>query len=209
MVYQLPRLPFKVDALEPYIDARTMTIHHCKHHAGYIRKLNDLLKGRPRLLAMTLEDIIANIRSVPEDIRQQLRDNGGGHLNHSLFWQVLGTGGQDAPAGRVMEAIGASFGDFPAFRQKFTTAAMTRFGSGWAWLCVDADGKLEVFSTPNQDSPIMLGYRPILGLDVWEHAYYLKYRNNRADYVEAFWHMVNWNGVAEIYSHLQETARVQ
>jgi Fe-Mn family superoxide dismutase len=181
-----------------------MEIHHTKHHAGYVAKLNMLLEGRQELASMSLEDILSDISIIPEDIRQGVRNNGGGHSNHSLFWQIIGPGRGGEPSGQLLEAIGGHFGDFAKFRKEFTAIAMDRFGSGWAWLCLDKNANLTVLSTPNQDSPIMLGYRPIVGIDVWEHAYYLKYQNRRGDYIDAWWRVVNWEKVAEFYAHRSE-----
>jgi superoxide dismutase, Fe-Mn family len=204
MRLQVPSLPYDYGALEPYIDARTMEIHYTKHHAGYVAKLNSLLEGRSELANMSLEDIISDISIVPEEIRQGVRNNGGGYLNHSLFWQIMAPRGGGQPSGMLNDAISNRFGGFGEFRKELTAAAMDRFGSGWAWLCLDKGGKLEIISTPNQDSPIMLGYKPIMGVDVWEHAYYLKYRNRRADYLEAWWNVVNWEKIAEFYAHRNE-----
>jgi Fe-Mn family superoxide dismutase len=204
MIYRLPPLPYEYNALEPFIDALTMEIHHTKHHASYVDNLNKALVGLDNLSAMPLEDILADIRSVPEEVRQQVRNHGGGHLNHSLFWQIMGPGAGGEPTGTLREAIDATFGNYASFKDEFVRTAMTRFGSGWAWLGVDHNGGLEVINTPNQDSPIMLGYRPILGLDLWEHAYYLKYQNRRADYVAAWWNVVQWEKVAEIHHHCMD-----
>lgn len=199
MPHIVPDLPYRYDALEPYIDARTMEIHHTKHHAGYVSKLNDALKGQGKLAAKSVEDLLADIGSVPDGIRQAVVNHGGGHANHSLFWQVMGPNKGGAPAGDLADAIASTFGGFEAFKERFSTVAMARFGSGWAWLAV-RQGKLEVFSTANQDSPLMNGFTPILGLDVWEHAYYLKYQNRRPEYVEAWWHTVNWDAVAAFHA---------
>jgi len=196
MAHELPKLPYAFDALEPHIDARTMEIHHGKHHAGYVAKLNAALEKYPKLQSTSVEELIAGIGTVPEDIRMAVRNNGGGHANHSLFWQVMSGKGGGEPKGALASAITAAFGDFATFRQQFSDAAATRFGSGWAWLAVDGK-KLVVTSTPNQDSPLMEGKTPILGLDVWEHAYYLKYQNRRPDYVSAWWNVVNWDAVAQ------------
>lgn len=204
MVYELPALPYGFDALEPHIDARTMEIHYTKHHAGYIAKLNRILQEHDNLQRLSLEEILSDIRVVPEEIRQDVRNNGGGHLNHSLFWHIMGPGKGGSPVGVVGDAIGSTFGDFLKFQELFIDTAMNRFGSGWTWLCMNSLGKLEVLSTPNQDSPIMLGYRPILGVDLWEHAYYLRYQNRRSDYLAAWWNVVNWPNVAELYQHCLE-----
>jgi Fe-Mn family superoxide dismutase len=198
MAYELPALPYAHDALAPHIDAKTMEIHHGKHHNGYVTKVNAALEGTD-LGSKSIEDLISNLDAVPEDKRGAVRNNGGGHANHSLFWTILSGSGGGAPTGDLAAAIDAEFGSFDAFKEKFSTAAGTRFGSGWAWLSVDG-GKLVVESTPNQDSPLMEGRTPILGLDVWEHAYYLNYQNRRPDYVAAFFNVVNWDAVAERYA---------
>jgi len=200
MAYKLPDLPYSYDALEPHIDARTMEIHHSKHHNGYVTKVNAALEGKGALAEQSVEALISNLQEVPEDIRTAVRNNGGGHANHSLFWTVLGPGKGGEPAGKLGEKISAAFGGFDKFKEKFANAAATRFGSGWAWLSVKDDGSLEVSSTPNQDSPLMEGKTPILGLDVWEHAYYLNYQNRRPDYIEAFWNVVDWDAVGERYA---------
>ncbi len=199
MAHELPPLPYAFDALEPHIDARTMEIHHDRHHNGYTNNLNAAIEGNAELEALAIEDLLRNIDNVPANIRGAVQNNGGGYANHSLFWTVMGPNGGGAPAGELADAINDAFGSFEAFQEKFSTAAKTRFGSGWAWLVV-ADGKLEVYSTANQDSPYMQGHTPILGLDVWEHAYYLNYQNKRPDYVAAFWNVVNWDAVAENYA---------
>ena len=199
MAHELPNLPYAYDALESDIDARTMEIHHSKHHAAYIAKLNDALDKHPDLQGKSVEDLIAGIDSVPSDIRTAVRNNGGGHANHTLFWTVMGPNGGGSPSGDLAGAIGSAFGDFATFQQQFTNAALTRFGSGWAWLALDG-GELVVESTPNQDSPLMEGRTPILGLDVWEHAYYLKYQNRRPDYVAAWWNVVNWDEVTRRFA---------
>jgi len=204
MIYQLPPLTYRYDALEPYIDSQTMEIHHTKHHAGYVNNLNKLLEGQAKLAERPLEEILADISIVPEDIRQGIRNNGGGHLNHSLFWHIMGPHSGGEPGGILGHVIQTTFGDFSIFKEQFTAAAMSRFGSGWAWLCVDFKGRMEVISTPNQDSPIMLGYRPIVGVDVWEHAYYLEYQNRRAEYLAAWWNVVNWEKAAEVFSHCMD-----
>ena len=196
MAFQLPDLPYAFDALEPNIDAKTMEIHHDKHHAGYTSKLNDAVKGTD-MENKSIEDILAmGADSLPTAVR----NNGGGFHNHSLFWKVMGPDGGGQPSGELSEAINDAFGSFDSFKEKFADAAATRFGSGWAWLVAN-NGKLEVTSTPNQDSPLMEGKTPILGLDVWEHAYYLKYQNKRPDYISAFWNVVNWDQVAENYKN--------
>ncbi len=203
MAHTLPALPYAQDALEPHIDAQTMGIHHGKHHQAYINNLNTALANLPDLDALSIEDLLRGIDSVPESIRTTVRNNGGGHANHSLFWTVLSPNGGGAPSGALAEAITAAFGAFEAFKEAFGAAAATRFGSGWAWLVL-SNGELKVYSTANQDSPLMQGDVPLLGLDVWEHAYYLKYQNRRPEYVSAFWNVVNWNQVA---SNFQEATR--
>lgn len=205
MAHTLPELPYPYDALEPYIDARTMEIHHTKHHAGYVNKLNAALEKYPALQAVSLEQLIANLSSVPEDIRTAVRNNGGGHANHSLFWTIMGPEGGGEPEGELRKALEETFGSVDAFRETFTRAALSRFGSGWAWLALTRFGRLVVYSTPNQDNPRMEGLVPVLGLDVWEHAYYLKYQNRRAEYIQNWWNVVDWNRVAERYqAALQE-----
>ena len=198
--YTLPPLPYDLAALEPHIDAKTMEIHHGKHHQTYITNLNAALKDHPEQQGKTIEALIADLNALPEAIRGAVRNNGGGHANHSLFWQVLSPQGGGQPSGALAAAITAELGGFDAFKEAFGKAGLTRFGSGWAWLVVGKDGKLAVTSTPNQDSPLMEGITPILGLDVWEHAYYLKYQNRRADYIAAFWNVVNWEEVARRYA---------
>lgn len=204
MAYELPPLPYPTDALEPHIDAKTMEIHHDKHHAAYITNVNKALADHPDLAAKSIEDLIGDLSAVPEAIRGAVRNNGGGHANHSLFWKILGPGG-GAPSGDLAEAIDKAFGSFDAMKEKIESAGATRFGSGWAWLCVKSDGSLCVCSTPNQDSPLMTGVvdcpgTPILGVDVWEHAYYLNYQNRRPDYLKAIWNVVNWDAVAANYA---------
>jgi Fe-Mn family superoxide dismutase len=199
MAHQLPALPYAFDALEPHIDAMTMEIHHDRHHATYVNNLNAALEGHADLQAKSIEDLIANLDAVPENIRTAVRNNGGGHANHSLFWEILSPNGGGAPTGELADAINSAFGSFDNFKAEFAKAAATRFGSGWAWLIVDG-GSLAITSTPNQDSPLMEGKTPILGLDVWEHAYYLKYQNKRPDYIAAFWNVVNWEEVAKRYA---------
>ena len=199
MSYKLPELPYAFDALEPYIDARTMEIHHGKHHATYVSNVNAALEPQSELQKKSIGQLVADLNKVPEGIRTAVRNNGGGHYNHSLFWAVMKKGGGGEPKGDLAQAIKSTFGSFAAFKEKFAGAAKTRFGSGWAWLHLSG-GKLVVGSTPNQDSPLMEGGTPILGLDVWEHAYYLKYQNRRPEYVEAWWNLVNWDQVAENYA---------
>lgn len=201
MAYELPNLPYAHDALEPHIDARTMEIHHGKHHQAYINKVNAAIEGSD-LEGKSIEDLVADLDAIPEDIRGAVRNNGGGHANHSLFWTIMGPAAGGAPQGDLAAAIDAACGSFEAFQEAFAAAAATRFGSGWAWLSVDGD-QLVVESTPNQDSPLMEGRTPILGLDVWEHAYYLNYQNRRPDYVSAFWNVVNWDEVANRYAAAQ------
>ncbi|GAC1475958.1 MAG: superoxide dismutase [Isosphaeraceae bacterium] len=194
--YTVPPLPYDFGALEPHIDARTMEIHHDKHHVAYVNNLNAALKDHPEHQGKTIEDLLKNLDALPEAIRPTVRNNGGGHANHSLFWQIMKPGGGGEPAGTLSEAITSDLGGFSAFKEAFNKAATTRFGSGWAWLVVK-NGKLAVLSTPNQDNPIMDGSgTPILGLDVWEHSYYLKYQNRRPDYISAWWNTVNWDEVA-------------
>jgi Fe-Mn family superoxide dismutase len=195
-MYELPKLPYAFDALEPHIDARTMEIHHDKHHQAYIDNLNKALASAPELAAKSVDDLLRDFAKVPDAIKTAVRNHGGGHANHSLFWQIMGPGGGGEATGELGKAIGAAFGSFAAFQEKLTAAAMGQFGSGWGWLVV-ADGKLEVINRPNQDSPLMEGKTPILGVDVWEHAYYLKYQNRRADYLKAWWNAVSWKAVAE------------
>lgn len=200
MAHQLPPLPYAHEALEPHIDSQTMQIHHGKHHAAYVNNLNAALESAPALAEKGLEDLLRNIDSVPENIRQAVINNGGGHHNHALFWETIGPNAGGAPSGALMDAINATFGSFDAFKETFAKNAATRFGSGWSWLVVDKNGNLAAYSTANQDSPLMKGDTPILGLDVWEHAYYLHYQNRRPDYVAAFWNVVNWGAVAEKYA---------
>lgn len=198
MAYSLPDLPYSADALEPHIDAQTMEIHHGKHHSGYVTKLNAALEGSG-VADQPIEQLCGGLDKVPENIRGAVRNNGGGHANHSLFWSVIGPSAGGAPSGDLAAAIDAELGGFEKFKEDFSNAAATRFGSGWAWLSVDG-GKLLVESTPNQDNPYMEGRTPILGIDVWEHAYYLKYQNRRPDYIAAFFNVVNWDAVAERYA---------
>ncbi|MBY9079855.1 superoxide dismutase [Paenibacillus sp. HN-1] len=198
MAFELPSLTYAKDALEPHIDALTMEIHHDRHHNTYVTNLNAALEKAPELQGKSLEDLISNLDAVPEAIRTAVRNNGGGHANHSLFWEIIGPNGGGAPTGALAAAIDSELGGFEKFKEDFAAAATTRFGSGWAWLSVK-DGKLAVSSTPNQDSPLMEGATPLLGLDVWEHAYYLKYQNKRPDYIKAFWNVVNWDAVGKLY----------
>lgn len=199
MAHQLPPLPYPTNALEPYIDATTMEIHHGRHHNAYVTNLNAALESAPELQSKPVEELIADLNAVPESIRTAVRNNGGGHANHTLFWKVIGPNGGGAPTGALAAAIDSELGGFEKFKEDFSKAAATRFGSGWAWLAVSPEGKLKVYSLPNQDSPIMEGDTPILGLDVWEHAYYLKYQNKRPDYIAAFWNIVNWDEVGKRY----------
>lgn len=197
MAYSVPDLPYAFDALEPHIDERTMRIHHDKHHAAYVSKVNDAVSGNAELANKSIEDLLRGIDRVPEDIRTAVRNNGGGHANHSLFWPSMSPDGGGEPGGALAEAISSAFSSFSEFREKFETAAKTQFGSGWAWLGFNEAGKLHVHGTPNQDSPLMKGHTPILGLDVWEHAYYLNYQNKRPEYVSAWWNVVNWSEVGK------------
>lgn len=198
MSFTLPALPYAHDALEPHIDKATMEIHHGKHHNAYVTNLNKALESAPELAGKSLEELLANnLAIVPDAIKTAVRNNGGGHYNHSLFWNILAPGAGGTPTGTLATAIDATFGSFDAFKEKFNAAATTRFGSGWAWLVKTADGKLEITSTPNQDNPFMEGKHPIIGLDVWEHAYYLKYQNRRPDYIGAWWNVVNWAAAEE------------
>ncbi len=202
MTFELPQLPYAYDALEPHFDKETMNIHHTKHHNAYITNLNNALKDHADLQGKSLEELISNLNALPESIQAAVRNNGGGHANHSFFWTLLSPNGGGTPTGALLDAITAKFGSFDTFKEKFAQAGATRFGSGWAWLIV-SNGELEVTSTPNQDTPVMEGKTPILGLDVWEHAYYLHYQNRRPDYINAFWNVVNWDEVSKLY----ETAK--
>jgi Fe-Mn family superoxide dismutase len=199
MPYTLPSLPYPTNALEPYIDTMTMEIHHGRHHKAYVDNLNKALEGQADLAAKPIEQLLREIDQVPEKIRQAVINNGGGHANHSMFWEIMAKDAGGKPSGPLADDIAKAFGDFAAFQARLKEAALGRFGSGWAWLVL-ADGKLEILSTANQDSPLMKNQKPILGIDVWEHAYYLKYQNKRADYVDAWWNVVNWNAVAQRYS---------
>jgi Fe-Mn family superoxide dismutase len=198
-LFELPKLKFAFDALEPAIDARTMEIHHDKHHGAYVNNLNKALESAPEFYGQPIEQVLRDIKKVPESIRTAVRNNGGGHANHSLFWDLLVPGGARTPSGALLTDIEKTFGSYDAFAEKFGAAAATRFGSGWAWLVLDGNKKLQVYSTANQDSPYMDGHTPLLGLDVWEHAYYLTYQNRRPDYIKAFWSLVNWDVVADLY----------
>ncbi|MEW9500432.1 superoxide dismutase [Jeotgalibacillus marinus] len=198
MGFTLPELPYSYDALEPHFDKDTMNIHHTKHHNTYVTKLNDALQGHDGLQSKTIDELVAGLNSVPESIRPAVRNNGGGHANHSFFWNILSPNGGGEPSGELATAINDKFGSFEKFKEEFAAAGAGRFGSGWAWLVVN-NGQLEITSTPNQDSPITEGKTPIVGLDVWEHAYYLKYQNKRPDYINAFWSVVDWNVVEKLY----------
>jgi Fe-Mn family superoxide dismutase len=200
MAHELPALPYDYNALEPHIDEQTMRIHHGKHHAGYVSKLNAALEKHPGLADWPVEKLLAQLSEVPDDIRTAVRNNGGGHANHTLFWSIMSPSGGGEPAGDLADSINGTFGSFSGLKQQLSNAAATRFGSGWGWLAVDSGVGLVVESTPNQDSPLLEGRTPILGIDVWEHAYYLKYQNRRPDYIEAWWDTINWNAVAERYA---------
>ena len=195
MAFTLPPLPYDYSALEPHIDTQTMQIHHDKHHAAYVNNLNAALEGHANLASQSIEDLLRNIKDVPEGIRQAVINNGGGHANHTMFWEIMGPNGGGGPTGALAEAINTTFGSFADFKAKINDAGAKRFGSGWAWLVVKGDGSLDAYSLPNQDSPLMQGDTPILGVDVWEHAYYLKYQNRRPDYLAAWWNVVNWNEI--------------
>ena len=196
MAFELPKLPYAYDALEPYIDARTMEIHHTKHHNAYITNLNGAIEKTPELAGKSLEELLSDLNAVPESVRTVVRNNGGGTYNHNLFWEIMGPNAGGSPSGALAEALNTAFGSFDAFKEEFAKSATTRFGSGWAWLVKKGDG-LAVVSTPNQDNPLMDGGNaPLLGLDVWEHAYYLNYQNRRPDYISAWWNVVNWDAVA-------------
>lgn len=197
-MFELPALPYEYNALEPFIDAKTMTLHHDMHHATYLKNLNEALSGNDDFLRMPIEKLLANLNLIPENVRQKVRNNGGGHANHSLFWNWMSTPTGQKPAGELLEKINLSFGDFEKFKEVFKMHALARFGSGWVWLISEND-KLKIVDTPNQDTPLMEGIKPILGLDVWEHAYYLKYQNRRAEYVDSWWNVVNWNKVSNLY----------
>ncbi|WP_122645209.1 superoxide dismutase [Enterococcus mediterraneensis] len=200
MTYKLPELPYDYNALEPYIDEETMHLHHDKHHNTYVTNLNAAIEKHPELGEKTVEELISDMNAVPEDIKTAVQNNGGGHANHTFFWEIMAPNAGGEPTGAIKDAINEAFGDFDSFKEEFKTAAAGRFGSGWAWLVLDG-GKLAITSTPNQDSPLMEGKTPILGLDVWEHAYYLKYKNVRPDYIAAFWNVVNWEKVNEHFEN--------
>jgi Fe-Mn family superoxide dismutase len=205
MAYELPKLPYPNDALEPHIDAKTMEIHHDKHHAAYVSNVNKAIEGKPNLEGTSIEELIGNLNDVPDEIRTAVRNNGGGHANHSFFWQIMGPNGGGVPKGKLADDIKASFGSFDAFKEKFAAAGVGRFGSGWAWLVKNKGGGLEICSTANQDSPLMgkaiagCEGTPVLGVDVWEHAYYLHYQNRRPDYLKAWWNTINWDEVSRRY----------
>ncbi|MEX1997642.1 MAG: superoxide dismutase [Candidatus Andersenbacteria bacterium] len=200
MPFTLPELPYAYDALEPHIDARTMEIHHQKHHGTYVEKLNVALQDQDNLAEKSVEDLISDLETIPENIRTAVRNHGGGHANHSFFWQIMSPDGGGGPTGEIEAALMENFGDFASFQAKFNEVATGRFGSGWAWLVVNKAGELEVMSTANQDSPISAGQVPLLGLDVWEHAYYIKFLWNRAEYIKSWWNVVNWKQVQENYT---------
>lgn len=200
MAFELPALPYATNALEPHIDTKTMEIHHGKHHNAYVTNLNKALENHPDLQSKSLEELLTSLDSIPEAIRMAVRNNGGGHANHTLFWQLMGPGKGGEPGGDLAAAINAAFGSFASFKEKFAAAGVGRFGSGWAWLIADKGGAVSITSTPNQDTPVMEGKTPILGLDVWEHAYYLNYQNRRPDYIAAWWNVVNWDEVAKRYA---------
>lgn len=201
MTFELKPLPYPSDALEPHIDARTMEIHHGKHHATYVTNLNNALKDQTELNKRSIEEILTHLEQVPDAIRTTVRNNGGGHWNHEFFWKLLMPGGSEVPNGDLAKAIDAAFGNFDEFKVKFKTAGLGRFGSGWAWLVANQDGSLSITSTPNQDNPLMEGKYAIMGVDVWEHAYYLNYQNRRADYLDAFWNVLNWDVVGACYAN--------
>jgi len=202
MAFELPKLSYPYDALEPYIDATTMEIHHTKHHGGYVKNLNAALEKYPEWASKSIEDILKDLDNIPADIRTTVRNNGGGHYNHSIFWTIMGPNGGGEPSGKLAESIDKTFGSFDKFKEEFSNAAATRFGSGWAWLVLDNYGHLSILSTPNQDNPITYSLKPVLGLDVWEHAYYLKYQNKRPEYIQAWWNIVNWEEVTKRYEML-------
>jgi Fe-Mn family superoxide dismutase len=204
MSFEVPQLPYDYSALEPHIDTQTMQIHHDKHHAAYVSNLNKALESAPELAGKSIGEIVSNLSSVPEKIRQAVINNGGGHYNHTLFWEIMGPKGGGEPKGDLAKAIEAAFGNYEGLREKVNNAGLTRFGSGWAWLVADKSGQLQVLSTANQDNPLSTGLQPILGVDVWEHAYYLKYQNRRADYLSAWWNVVNWDAVAARYAALKK-----
>ena len=199
MAFELPPLPYDYSALEPYIDTQTMQLHHDKHHAAYVNNLNAALKDNSQFSSMNVDDVLRHIKDVPDNVRTAVQNNGGGHSNHSMFWQIMTPNGGGQPSGALANAINSTFGSFDAFKTQFNDAGVKRFGSGWAWLVLDQSGKLQVISSANQDSPLMNGIYPVMGNDVWEHAYYLKYQNRRPDYLNAWWNVVNWDEVAKRY----------
>ncbi len=205
--YKLPKLKYEYSALEPHIDTRTMGIHYEKHHGGYVAKLNAALENYPELHDKSLTELLMNLDALPEEIRTAVRNNGGGHANHSMFWSIMSPKGGGAPTGALADAMAATFGEFDAFKMEFKKTAMGRFGSGWAWLVVTPEGELSIISTPNQDTPVSSGLIPIMGLDVWEHAYYLNYQNRRGDYIDSWWHVVDWNTIGAHYTalHIADT----
>ncbi len=203
MPHSLPDLPYSYDALEPFIDTQTMEIHHQKHHNAYVTKLNNALETSSEWQGKDVEEIIKNLNSVPESIRTAVRNNGGGHFNHTIFWNIMGANAGGEPGGDLARSINDAFGSFSEFKEEFSGAAANRFGSGWAWLVLNPGGKLAVLSTPNQDNPITEGFKPLMGLDVWEHAYYLKYQNRRPEYIENWWNVVNWSAVADRFDSLR------
>jgi Fe-Mn family superoxide dismutase len=203
MAFELPALPYDYSVLEPHIDEQTMRIHHDKHHAAYVTNLNKALEGAADWQSKSIEDILKNLNSVPENIRTAVRNNGGGHYNHSMFWQIMGPHMGGEPSGELGDAIKSTFGSFATLKENLNTAGVGRFGSGWAWLVFDKNGKLAIISTPNQDNPLSDGLKPIMGVDVWEHAYYLKYQNRRADYLAAWWNVVNWTEVAARFKKMK------
>jgi Fe-Mn family superoxide dismutase len=203
MAFELPPLPYDYSALEPHIDTQTMQIHHDKHHAGYVANLNKALESATGLAGKSVDAILSDLSAVPENVRQAVINNGGGHYNHTMFWEIMGPKGGGTPKGDLAKAIDAAFGSYEGLREKMNSAGLTRFGSGWAWLVVDKAGKLQVLSTANQDCPLSSGLKPIMGVDVWEHAYYLKYQNRRGDYLSAWWNVVNWDAVAARYAKMK------
>ena len=204
MAHEVPALPYDYAALEPFIDVQTMHLHHDKHHQAYVTNLNAALEKAPELQKLSAEDLIKGLDNVPEAIRTAVRNNGGGHVNHSMFWSIMGPNAGGEPNGAIADAIKSTFGDFNAFKEKFNDAGVKQFGSGWAWLVRDNGGKLQIMSTPNQDNPMSQGFSPIMGNDVWEHAYYLKYQNRRPDYLAAWWSVVNWGEVAKRFEHAKK-----
>jgi Fe-Mn family superoxide dismutase len=203
MSHTLPDLPYAYDALEPYVDKQTMEIHHQKHHAAYIAKLNAALESHPDLQEKSIEELLKDLAAVPENIRTAVRNNGGGHYNHTIFWNIMGPNAGGEPTGALASAVDAKFGSFSAFKEEFSNAAATRFGSGWAWLVLDKSSNVAVMSSPNQDNPVSEGFKPLMGIDVWEHAYYLKYQNRRPEYIENWWNVVNWAVVSQRYDSLK------